>query len=119
VTGMLNFLRNEGKVESFSAGETIFAEGQAGEVMYVVTSGEVDILLRGQSVETVGPGGIVGELALIDTSPRSATVVARTDCALAPIDARRFQRLVQDTPYFAIQVMQVLADRLRRMARYV
>jgi CRP-like cAMP-binding protein len=83
--------------------------------MYVVKDGEANIVVHGKVVETVGPGGIVGELALIDTQPRSATVVAKTDCQLVPIDEKRFMFLVQQTPYFSLHVMRVLADRLRRM----
>ncbi|HEU5100134.1 MAG TPA: Crp/Fnr family transcriptional regulator [Roseiflexaceae bacterium] len=61
-----------------------------------------------------GPGGIVGEMALIDDRPRSATAVAATDCRLVPIDERRFTFLVQQTPMFALAVMRVMAERLRR-----
>ena len=57
---------------------------------------------------------MLGEMALIDNSPRSATVKAKTDCTLAVINQKRFMTLIQQTPYFAIQVMSVLADRLRR-----
>ena len=60
------------------------------------------------------PGGIFGELALIDSSPRSAAAVAHTDCRLAVIGERRFIFLVQQTPYFALEVMSVMAQRLRR-----
>jgi CRP-like cAMP-binding protein len=83
--------------------------------MYVVKEGEVDIIINGTIIETVGSGGIVGELALIDTQPRSATVITKTDCQLVPIDEKRFTFLVQQTPYFSLYVMRVLADRLRKM----
>ena len=55
-----------------------------------------------------------GELALIDRRPRSATAVAVTACVLAPIDEKQFQFMVQQTPFFALQVMRVLTERLRR-----
>jgi CRP-like cAMP-binding protein len=70
-------------------------------------------------LETVGPGGIIGEMALINTSARSASAIARTDSKLVPITAKRFQFLVQQTPFFALQVMEVMADRLRRMNDYL
>ena len=82
--------------------------------MYVVIEGEVNVLIRGKVVETVAAGGIVGEMALIDTQPRSATVIAHTDCKLVPIDEKRFTFLVQQTPFFSLQVMRVMANRLRR-----
>jgi CRP-like cAMP-binding protein len=57
---------------------------------------------------------IVGELALINDEPRSATVVAKTDCRLVAVDRRRFEYMVQETPFFGLAVMKVLADRLRK-----
>jgi CRP-like cAMP-binding protein len=82
--------------------------------MYVVMEGEVEILDGLTLLETAGAGSIVGELALIDDEPRSATVVAKTDCRLVPVDRKRFQYMVQETPFFALAVMKVLADRLRK-----
>jgi CRP-like cAMP-binding protein len=99
---------------SFPAGKSVFKTGEPGEAMYIVIEGEVDILDEGVLLETAGPGSIVGELALIDDSPRSATAVAKTDCRLVPVDRHRFQYMVQETPLFALSVMKVLADRLRR-----
>jgi CRP-like cAMP-binding protein len=52
-------------------------------------------------------------MALIDNSPRSATAIAKTDCKVVPLDQRRFQFLVQETPFFALQVMTIMATRLR------
>ncbi|PIE83696.1 MAG: cyclic nucleotide-binding protein [Candidatus Contendobacter odensis] len=98
----------------FAAGQIIFREGETGEVFYLVAEGEVDISTGHHQLETVGPGGILGELALIDKKPRSATVTARTDCLLTVIDREHFLALIQRTPLFALQVMRVMADRLRR-----
>jgi CRP-like cAMP-binding protein len=66
-------------------------------------------------VETVGEGGIIGEMGLIDRGPRSATAIAKTDCKLVPLNEQRFTFMVQETPNFALQVMRIMADRLRRM----
>jgi CRP/FNR family cyclic AMP-dependent transcriptional regulator len=101
--------------ESIPAGQTLFREGDLGDAFYVVTTGEVDILVGDELVETVGPGGIVGEMAMIDGGARSASAVARTDSRVVRLDERRFQFLVQQTPNFAVQVMRIMADRLRRM----
>lgn len=97
------------------AGSIIFQEGDNGRLMYVIQEGEANIIVNGQVVETIGSGGIVGEMALIDPSPRSATVTAKTDCKVVPVDETRFKTLVHHTPYFAIQVMRVMANRLRNM----
>lgn len=111
----IDIFKEEENTDDFSVGTTIFKEGEPGELMYVVQEGEVDILVGDQVVETIGQGGLLGEIAVVDASARSATAVARTDCKLVPLDVRRFQIHLQHTPHFAIQVIRVLADRLRRM----
>jgi CRP/FNR family cyclic AMP-dependent transcriptional regulator len=100
--------------QAFPAGQVIFREGEPGEVLYIVVEGQVDILLGDQWLETLRPGDILGEMALIEDRPRSATAIARTDCLLTPITRPHFLTLIQRTPLFAIQVMRVLAQRLRR-----
>jgi len=100
--------------QSFRAGSLIIEEGEPGHVMYIVKEGTVEVRAAKHVVETVGPGGIVGEIALIDAQARSASVVAKTDCQLLPVDEEQFVLLVQQMPYFALQVMRVLAGRLRR-----
>jgi CRP/FNR family transcriptional regulator, cyclic AMP receptor protein len=82
--------------------------------MYIVMEGEVEILDGSTSLEIVGPGSIFGELALIDDEPRSATAAVKTDAKLVAVDRRRFEFMVSETPFFALAVMKVLADRLRR-----
>jgi CRP/FNR family cyclic AMP-dependent transcriptional regulator len=108
-------VRFAGEQRAFAAGQVIFNAGSPGDVMYVVKEGEVDVLVRDRVVETIGPGGILGEMALIDRGPRSASAVAKTDCQLVPIDEARFKYMVQQTPYFAIEVMRVMVRRLRHM----
>lgn len=83
--------------------------------MFVVVEGEVDLLVKGRLVEHLGPGGAFGEMALLDTAPRSATATAKTACRLVEFNERRFRFLVQQTPHSALQMMRVIADRLRRM----
>jgi len=102
-----------------SAGETVFKQGDTGTAMYVVAEGEVEILSGLVLLETARPGSVVGEMALIDHAPRSATAVAKTDCKLVAVDQRRFEFLVQQTPYFALEVMQLMAERLRTANRRI
>lgn len=111
----LNLVRFAKDFVSFAPGQAIFTAGQPGDVMFIVKEGDVDVIVGGKVVETLGPGGILGEMALIDRNPRSASAVAKTACQLVPISETRFQFLVQQTPYFAIEVMRVLANRLRHM----
>jgi CRP-like cAMP-binding protein len=111
-------LANAGqRLAEFAPGEVIFAEGDKGDTMYVVRSGEVDILIKGKLMESLSPGDIFGEMALIDGSPRVATARAKTACELAPLTEKTFLFLVDEAPYFAITVMRTLANRLRRMDR--
>jgi CRP/FNR family cyclic AMP-dependent transcriptional regulator len=107
--------RQETGALQIAAGDFLFREGDNGDKMYVLLEGQVEILLGDLVLETTGPGSLIGEMALIDDSPRTATVVAKTSCRLAEIDRRRFHFLVQQTPHFATHVMKTLADRLRHM----
>jgi len=100
----------------FEPGQVIFSEGDKGDKMYVIRSGEVEVERDGKIVETLSGGGIFGEMALIDGSPRAATARAKTACEVAPITEKTFLFLVHETPFFAIAVMRSLADRLRRSA---
>jgi len=109
----LNLFRTK-ETTSFAAGQYVFKAGDKGEAMYVIIEGEVEILDGSTLLEAAGPGSIVGELALIDDAPRSASVVAKTDCRLVTVDRRRFEYMVTETPFFALAVMKVLADRLRK-----
>jgi CRP/FNR family transcriptional regulator, cyclic AMP receptor protein len=112
---LIDLLPSDARLTSVAAGEVIFAQGDRGDLMYVVADGEAQILLEGKIVETVGAGGILGEMALIDAEPRSATVITKTPCVLVPLDERSFIDMVTRRPQFALQVMRILAHRLRRM----
>ncbi len=102
---------------AFAPGEVIFGQGDTGDCMYVIRSGEVDIEVNGKVVETLTPGTLFGEMALIDGGPRSATARAKTDCEVAAITEKSFLFLVDEMPYFALFVMRTIVDRLRRMDR--
>ena len=111
----LGLFKNEENIVSLKPGETLFKKGDSGSSMYVVLSGELRVGDGNKVFEQLAAGGLVGEMALIDHAPRAATVTALTDCALAPIDEKRFLFLTQQTPSFALNVMRVLSQRLRRM----
>ncbi|MBA2390787.1 MAG: cyclic nucleotide-binding domain-containing protein [Geodermatophilaceae bacterium] len=97
----------------FAAGATVFAIGDPPGPAYVVQSGEIEVRRGEDVIESLGPGGVVGEMALLDQTPRSATVVATSDCALVPLDERAFLTHVSHNPYFALELMRVIAGRLR------
>lgn len=97
----------------FKAGETIFNEGDPAAEVYVIRSGRVGIQLGNRLLDTIEANEIFGEMALIDDKPRSATAIALTDVALIPISELQFLLLVTRKPAFALEVMRVLAHRLR------
>lgn len=111
----LGIFSRERNLVSVKAGEVLFRAGDPAECMYVVLSGQARIGDGNVVFEELSPGGMVGEMALIDHAPRSATVTAVTDCTLAEIDEKRFLFLVQQTPSFALNLMRLLSHRLRRM----
>jgi CRP-like cAMP-binding protein len=113
-----NFLavfKGEPNVVELKAGEVLFKAGDPSQHMFAVLSGTVRISDGEIVYEEVAPGGIVGEMALIDHEPRSATVSAVTDCSLAKIDEQRFLFLIHRTPIFALDMMRLLTFRLRKM----
>ena len=98
-----------------ASGDILFKAGDAPDGMFVLLEGSLDILVEDKVVEQSARGAVIGEMALIDQSPRGATVVAREPSSLVKLDAQRFQRLIQQNPFFATHVMKVLADRIRHM----
>jgi CRP/FNR family transcriptional regulator, cyclic AMP receptor protein len=99
--------------QSFKAGSVIFREGDEARELFVIKSGEVRIQIGNRTVTELAADSIFGEMALIDNEPRSATAVAVTDVELVGVSEKQFLFLVGQTPYFALKVMRVLAQRLR------
>ena len=114
-SSILNLFRYAENTQTFAAGETIFTEGSTGREMHVVLEGSVEIRVGNKTLDVIGKGEVFGEMALIDSSARSATAIAKDDCTLASVDERQFLRMVERTPTFSLNVMQILAGRLRRM----
>lgn len=115
----LAFFTHEPNIVTRRPGEVLFKTGDAAKNMYAVLSGKLNIGSSDMSYEEVSAGGIVGEMALIDHEPRSATVTAMTDCTLAEIDEKRFLFLVHRNPTFALEMMRLLTYRLRKMDVFV
>jgi len=116
----IHFFRNAADARSLAPGEVLFREGEIGDEMYAVVEGELELTVAGRVVDHLGPGAIVGEMALIDKSPRSATAAATGAGAakVAPVSRKAFTYLVQEHPTFALQVMEVMAERLRRTTQF-
>jgi CRP/FNR family cyclic AMP-dependent transcriptional regulator len=95
--------------------KVIIKEGDAGVFMYVVLEGRVAIHIKDNLVEKVGPGGVIGEMALVDQSPRIATAIAEADTSMLAINRRDFLTFVTTKPDFSVSLLKSLADRLRFM----
>ncbi len=98
----------------FSANTVIMREGESGGAMFVVLSGLVSVSIRETVVEHVGAGGMLGDMALVGESPRSATAVAETAARLLPIERDDFMNLVKSHPAFAVSLLKAVATRLAR-----
>jgi len=112
-TGFGVLTGNNIETQSFKAGSTIFREGDEANQLFVIKSGQVRIQIGNRTITELGTESIFGEMALIDSEPRSATAIAITDVELVPVSEKQFLFLVGQTPYFALKVMRVLAQRLR------
>jgi len=100
----------------YERGKVIMVQGQAGAFMYVVHDGRVAITLRGTVVERVGPGGVFGEMALVDQGARTANANAETDCVLLAINRQIFLNLVKADPTFGVSLLTAIAERVRNTA---
>ena len=114
-SNILNMVQDLGTHRIYQPGEKVFVEGSPGTSMYVVLDGNIEIYVGGKSIEVAGRGSIIGEMALIDSIPRSATVVAQDYCVLAQVNRSGFITLMQKTPRFGLFVMRTLVTRLRNM----
>jgi CRP/FNR family transcriptional regulator, cyclic AMP receptor protein len=111
----MDLFRHADVVETFHAGDVVMKKGTAGDRMYVVKDGTVEIRVGDRVAETLRTGDFFGEMALVDHEPRSATAVATSDLQLVAVDEKHFLRMVADTPGFALAVLRVMARRLRAM----
>ena len=104
---------------SFPAGKVIMSAGAVGAFMYVVMQGRVAIFVGDNVVERVGPGGMFGEMALVDRSARAASATAETDCKLLAINRNDFLGLVKANPVFGASLLKSIAVRMQQLAQQV
>ena len=112
-----DLFRNEPDLCDVAPGEFLFREGEKADCMYVLVSGKGQVLVGDQVVEEPEAGAPLGEQAMIDDEPRSASVKAISECVFARIDRKRFHFLVSQTPHFATEVMRTMSGRLRNADR--
>ena len=99
----------------FKAGQTIFKQGDKGDVMFILFEGIVDVVVGEKSIGSFEPVEIFGEMTVIEPGVRSASIVAQTDCTFASFNQKRFLILVQSKPEFALHIMRMLVERMRWM----
>lgn len=97
---------------SVAAGRTIMAEGELGQEFALILSGEADVIRDGKVVATLSTGDYFGEVALLDSVARTASVVARTDMELEVLDRRGFNTLLDDLPQLSRSMLRGLAQRM-------
>lgn len=113
-----NLFKHDPSGVSNAAGTVLFAAGDSGREMFVVQAGEVELTIDGNVVERLGPGGIFGEMALVDPAHvRAGSARALTDVTVVTIDERRFLYLCERSPFFPLEVMRAMAARLRRTTK--
>jgi CRP-like cAMP-binding protein len=98
------------------AGTVLIDQGDTGVECFVIVEGRASVYIANAHVATLGPGSMVGEMALVDHRPRSASVIAETDMRLLRFDSRHFRRLLAEMPKAEERVMALLTARLRTNA---
>ncbi len=116
---MRTFAKGAGATVRVPAGGIIFSRGDAGDCMYIVQSGLIDMVIGDKVIETIGANEALGFMSMIDDLPRSSTAQAREPCELSLIDARTFRFMVDEVPNFATFIMGVLARRIRGMSKAI
>lgn len=102
-------------VMRYEAGKVFMQEGQSGVFMYIVLEGRIHIQIQSHVVEEIGPGGIFGEMALLERTERLASAVAETECTVLAINRATFLSLIQDNPDFGMAILGAIGERLRFM----
>ena len=109
----LTRLARHAEIVDFRAGDALMTEGQAGHEFYAIIDGEVAVTAGGETVAKLGPGSYVGEQALLDPGPRTATVTAVTDVQAVLLSSREFYAAIDDVPGLSRKLLAGMARRLR------
>jgi CRP/FNR family transcriptional regulator, cyclic AMP receptor protein len=99
------------------AGRVLIRQGSLGREAFVIYEGRAKATIRGKGSAKLGPGECFGEMALLHSAPRSATVTAETDMRLLVLGSREFSTLIEDVPAVGRRVLAALAERVREAER--
>jgi CRP/FNR family cyclic AMP-dependent transcriptional regulator len=109
----VDFAAAVGTIADYAPGDMVFRAGDAANFMYVVLLGTVEIAVKDEVLEKIGPGKALGILSLVDGRNRSADARVCEVARLALIDQKKFRYMVEEMPHFCWYVMNELAHRLR------
>lgn len=101
------------------ADTTIFEQDSYADLMYALVEGELSIIRNNQLLTTIQAGSMVGEMAILENRPHYASAIAKTPCRVVPISRERFRFLIEETPNFAMDMMEIMAERLHQMDQRV
>jgi CRP-like cAMP-binding protein len=96
---------------SFPAGTKLIEEGRQGHEFFLLVDGEVDVRAKGRKLNSLGGGSFFGEMALVSSKPRNATVTTTKPTRVLVVHEQAFRRLLRDSPPIQLKVLQTLADR--------
>ena len=110
----LDRLARHAEIVDFRAGDVLMTEGETGHEFYVLIDGEVGVTSGGETVAKLGAGAYVGEQALLDPGPRTATVTALRDTQTVLLSSREFYAAIDDVPGLSRKLLAGMARRLRQ-----
>ncbi len=117
--GFYTMFRGWEDVQEYPAKTVIFSERDAADLMYFIISGEIELTLHGEPVGAEKEGGVIGELAMIDSATYSVTATALTEVKLARMDRDQIEVFINENAEFALHVMAVMANRLRAVDQFI
>jgi CRP/FNR family cyclic AMP-dependent transcriptional regulator len=115
----LKKFRNWKDIVEHPSETVIFQEGSPAEYLYVIIAGEVELTLRKEPLVIESAGGIIGETALFELATRNATATTLSDVKLARVNRDQLGELMKESTEFSLQLMSVLANRLRAVNNYI
>jgi CRP-like cAMP-binding protein len=96
-------------------GRTFVEQGETGREAFIIVDGKADVARNGRKIATVGPGSCVGELALLDRGPRTASVTAKGPLKLLVLGPREFSGLLDEVPTITHKLLASLASQVREL----
>ncbi len=111
----LKHIAGEAREELFSPGQDIITQGQTGGPFFCITEGRADVYVDGDKTADLGPGSYFGEMALLDGSPRSATIRAETHVKALAISSWNFLAILEENWDLTKKILGQLSSRIREL----